>query len=177
MIRIHAGAFKGINIKRVKLESTKETASMVREAVFNMLYSISGNCLDLFAGSGSLGITALSLGASSVTFVDSNKKAIKTINDNLLKIKSSQRVLNQDYLSFLKTNYEKFDLILLDPPYDFNNYEELLNIVSNHTSDHARIVLEIAKNTKYPTKFNNFILDRDKVYGSKRVIIYHNLLD
>lgn len=177
MIKIHAGLFKGINIKRVKLESTKETASMVREAVFNMLYEIKGDVLDLFAGSGSLGITAISLGASSATFVDSKKEACLTIKDNLLKIKRRDLVLHTNYLDFLKNNQKKFDLILLDPPYDFDDYEALLENVSHCSNLNAKIVLEIAKKTKYPNIFNNFILNKDKVYGSKRIIIYTNSLD
>ena len=83
MIRIHSGIYRGQTIRRVGIQTTKETASMVREAVFNSLYNIYGNVLDLFAGSGSYGITALSLGAENATFCDNNYKAFSTIKNNL----------------------------------------------------------------------------------------------
>lgn len=175
MIRIHAGKYKNSRINRVLVETTRETASMVREAVFNMLYQVSGNCLDLFAGAGSYGITALSLGASNCTFVDNNKLAIKTIKDNLSKLKIiDAEIYFGSYDKYLDMTKEKFDFIFLDPPYDFKNYLEILNLVANVATDNATIILEVNKNTDDIFEFNNFKLIKNKIYGIKKVLIYSN---
>lgn len=174
MIKIHAGKYKGMNIKRVSLPSTKETASMVREAVFNILHNVGGSVLDLFSGSGSYGITALSLGADKATFIDNNNLAIKTIKDNLNKLKLEQKVIKIDYLEFLKTNIESFDLIFLDPPYDFKNYEELINKLVKILNKKAKIVLEIANKTKINLELIDLEVIANKKYGSKKVIIFKN---
>lgn len=174
MIRIHAGKYKGVNINRVKIESTKETASMVREAVFNILYHVSGNVLDLFAGSGSYGITALSLGASAATFVDSNNQAVKTINDNLRKINNQGLVVKSDYQNFLKNNPNKYDLVFLDPPYDFTNYEEIINSLIKNLNKDAKVVLEIFNKTNIDLDLIKIRLVTNKKYGSKKILIFTN---
>lgn len=170
MLKIHSGIYKGQTIKRVHVNTTKETASMVREAVFNSLFKIEGNILDLFAGSGSYGITALSLGALEAVFVDSNSKAFKTIKDNLTKLNIKARVYNKDYQEFLKTNDIKFDYVFLDPPYDFKNYEELLNKLLEHLDISAKVILEVDKKTKVLIN-ENYQIIKEKNYGSKKVII------
>lgn len=175
MLKIHSGIYKGQKIARVHSKTTKETASMVREAVFNSLFKISGHVLDLFAGSGSYGITALSLGANKATFVDNNFKAYKTVNSNLEKLNIKADVFLSDYQTFLNKNTTKFDLIFLDPPYNFKNYEQLLNELSNHLNENAKIVLEIDKKTQLNNDEINFNKSKEKVYGSKKVIIYECL--
>ncbi|VEU80864.1 16S rRNA (guanine(966)-N(2))-methyltransferase RsmD [Haploplasma axanthum] len=179
MIRIHAGKFKGNSIKRVGIDSTRETASMVREAVFNSLYQINGNVLDLFGGSGSYGFTALSLGASELTLVDVNKRACAVLNDNALKLNilNNVKIYNKDYETFLKINTEKFDLVFLDPPYNFNSYDKLLEKISNQTTKNAKIILETDKKTNIPEAFNDFIIIKNKTYGIKKIVIYSNNSD
>lgn len=171
MLKIHSGIYKGQMIKRVHVNTTKETASMVREAVFNSLFKIEGNVLDLFAGSGSYGITALSLGASEAYFVDSNFKAYKTIKENLNKLKITAKVYNKDYQEFLKHNEIKFDYVFLDPPYDFKNYEELLSSLLKHLNKNAKVILEVDKKTNINNNEKYYII-KEKNYGSKKVIIY-----
>lgn len=171
MIKIHAGKYKNQFINRVKINSTKETASMVREAVFNSLYNINGTVLDLFAGSGSYGITSFSLGAKEVYFVEKNNKAFLTIKNNLNKLNIKGNLYKGDYKNFLKSNKVKFDYIFLDPPYDFNNYEELLNNVYYHLNSNGHIVLEVFKNTNIVIDNDKYFINKDKNYGSKRIII------
>ncbi|HHT55714.1 MAG TPA: 16S rRNA (guanine(966)-N(2))-methyltransferase RsmD [Acholeplasma sp.] len=171
MLKIHSGIYKGQTIKRVHVNTTKETASMVREAVFNSLFKIEGNVLDLFAGSGSYGITALSLGAHESFFVDNNIKAYKTIKDNLSKLKINAKVYNKDYQDFLKSNKIKFDYIFLDPPYSFNQYEELLTILLEHLNINGKVILEVDKKTSVAEN-EKYIILKEKNYGSKKVIIY-----
>jgi|SRR5690625_3451396 len=172
MIKIHAGKYKGNFINRVKIKTTKETASMVREAVFNSLYNIHGTILDLFAGSGSYGITALSLGASNAYFVENNNRAYNVVKENLKKLDLKANVFKCDYKTFLNRNKTKFDFIFLDPPYNFNNYEQLLLDVKNHLNNQSYIILEVDKRTKINfDKYNNEVI-KDKNYGSKRIIIF-----
>lgn len=176
MIKIHGGKLKGQTIKRPKIETTKETASMVREAVFNSLYNIQGDVLDLFAGSGSYGFTAYSMGASSVVFNEYNKIAFKNLQSNASKLGITNEIelYNLDYNVFLKNNKKSFDYIFLDPPFDFGSYETLLDNVSVYTNMNAHIILEIDKKTEVIEKFKNFIISKNKTYGSKRIIIYVN---
>lgn len=174
MIRIHGGKYKGQFINTVPVDSTRETASMVREAVFNSLYQVEGKVLDLFAGSGSYGITALSLGANEAFFIDNNFVAVKTLTENINKLKiENAKIIKTDYQSFLKSNLIKFDLIFLDPPYKFDSYEIIMNNLKNHLNEEARIVLEVNKNTKI-NEIKGYTLVKEGIYGIKKVLIYKN---
>lgn len=174
MIRIHSGKLKGQSISRPHLETTKETSSMVREAVFNSLHVINGDVLDLFAGSGSYGFTAYSLGANNVTLVEYNKVASKNLVQNIkkLNVESNIELISADYKYFLKSNTKEFDYIFLDPPFDFSNYLELLEEVSKFTKENSLIILEQDKRSKVIESFKNFEITKNKTYGSKRIIIY-----
>jgi len=107
----------------------------VREATFNALGSIDAvvgvNALDLFAGSGAMGIEALSRGADHVTFVDSSSAAISAVRDNLAATGLAERatVLRGDALEFLASTEDDFDLVVADPPYAFDRWEALLGSV------------------------------------------------
>lgn len=179
MIKITSGRLKNRSIDRVGIKSTRETASMVREAVFNILYDINDfTVLDLFAGSGSYGITAFSNGASKIYFVDKNKDAIQTIIKNIKKtqIDESCVVINKSYDDFLNKNEIKFDLIFLDPPYNFEDYSKLLEETSRYLTKNGQIVLEIDRKTNFNFEINNLELTKNKIYGTKKILIYLNNL-
>lgn len=171
MIKIHAGKYKGQLIDMVNLPTTRETAQMVKVAVFNSLYQIYGNVLDLFAGSGAYGITASSLGASNVYFIDNNKTAIKTIKNNLVKLNIDAEVKHTDYMEFLNKNKVKFDFVFLDPPYNFDHYELLIDNLTKHLNGNGKIVLEINKNVKVKIDLLKYEIIKEKNYGLKKVII------
>ena len=135
-MRIITGKAKGITLKTPSGESTRPTSERVKEAVFSMLqFDIENRCvLDLFAGSGQMGLEALSRGALEATFVDKSKDAIKLIKENLEKTKlvNSGIVFQSDYLDFIKRNSgNQYDIIIIDPPYALKMYnpalKELLN--------------------------------------------------
>ena len=131
-MRIITGKAKGIALKTPQGESTRPTAERVKEAVFSMLqFDIEGRTvLDLFAGSGQMGLEALSRGAFSATFVDKSKEAIKLIKENLEKTKlsNSATVFQGDYLDFIRRNNDKpYDIIIIDPPYALKMYNPALN--------------------------------------------------
>ena len=121
-MRIITGKAKGIILKAPAGDLTRPTADRVKEAVFSMLqFDIENRTvLDLFAGSGQMGLEALSRGAKEVTFVDKSKDAIKLIKENAEKTKLSDNALifQIDYIEFLQKNkYKSYDIIFLDPPY------------------------------------------------------------
>ena len=126
-MRIITGKAKGTVLKTPAGDATRPTADRVKEAVFSMLqFDIEGrSVLDLFAGSGQLGLEALSRGAKSATFVDKSKEAIKFIKENAEKSKLTDgaTIIQTDYLDFLQKNIgSSYDIIFLDPPYNAKLY-------------------------------------------------------
>src|SRR5690554_3842639 len=129
-MRIIGGYHRGRVLKRVNKKTTRETADMVRESVFNIIQGKTFNCvLDLFAGSGAYGLEALSRGAKYLYAVDKDKDAIKTVFDNakMLDVTEHMTILQRDYKQFLNgVGNLYFDLVFIDPPYDLDVYDELL---------------------------------------------------
>jgi 16S rRNA (guanine966-N2)-methyltransferase len=119
-VRIVAGSRKGHTIYAPKGLDTRPTADRVREAAFNLLGPVDGaSVLDLFAGSGAMGLEALSRGAARAVFVESDREACRAIERNLEKLRlTGARVVCDDVLRFLATERGRYDLVLVDPPYD-----------------------------------------------------------
>ena len=125
-VRVIAGEFKGRRIDAPKGTLTRPTSDFVRENAFNLVGPVDGaTVLDLYAGSGALGIEALSRGAERCLFVDSSREACRTIGANLDKLGLRATVLCQDVLRALASERGPYDLILADPPYDFADYAKL----------------------------------------------------
>jgi len=132
-MRIIAGKFKGRQIQAVKGDNTRPTTDKIKENIFNIMgqFFEGGHVLDLFAGSGSLGIEALSRGTDHAIFIDKNVHAIKVIKENIsnLKLQQQTEVYRNDAfkaLHVLAKKSSKFDLIFLDPPYGQISITELL---------------------------------------------------
>jgi 16S rRNA (guanine966-N2)-methyltransferase len=120
-VRIIAGTHRGQRITAPKGATTRPTSDRVRENAFNLIGPVDGAAvLDLFAGSGALGLEALSRGADRAVFVESDREACRTINANLDKLKLHATVLCQDVLRALGSDRMTYDLVLCDPPYDFD---------------------------------------------------------
>ncbi len=141
-MRIIAGKFKGRALITMKDKSIRPTTDRVKESIFNLLQGVveDARVLDLFAGSGALGIEALSRGACSVTFADRSNDSIDTINTNLKKVSGKINVIRKDFLStidYLSARKEKFDLIFLDPP-----YKQGLDKIAIEKLDEAGILAE-----------------------------------
>ncbi|HZO34781.1 MAG TPA: 16S rRNA (guanine(966)-N(2))-methyltransferase RsmD [Gaiellaceae bacterium] len=118
-MRIIAGTHRGHRIAAPKGTATRPTSDRVRENAFNLIGPVVGaDVLDLFAGSGAMGLEALSRGAGSVVFVESDRDACRTINANLDKLRLHATVLCQDVVRALGSERRTFDLVLCDPPYD-----------------------------------------------------------
>ncbi len=159
-MRITSGFLKGRKILEVDDKRVRETLDIVRESLFNSLRgSIEDKIFyDLFAGSGAVGIEAISNGAKLSIFVDNSFKSIKTIINNLknLSILDKGKVIKKDVLRFLKSadsSFPKGDFIFLDPPYSFGLGEKVLEIISssNIIKDETIIIYEHSKREIYNT--------------------------
>ena len=154
----------------------RPTKDRIREAIFSALGPLDGyKALDLYSGSGALGIEALSRGASFAIFVDQNKIAIETTKRNLdsLNITNARVLYKKDIEAiedFIKQK-EKFDIIFLDPPYREGKYEEIIKLFIDNQllNEHAILVLESNRDIDLPTEW--YIKRKDYQYGEVKVII------
>ncbi|MBE0429483.1 MAG: 16S rRNA (guanine(966)-N(2))-methyltransferase RsmD [Thermoleophilia bacterium] len=175
-MRIIAGTNKGAAIYAPPGEKTRPTADKVRGAIFNILGPVEGlKVLDLFAGSGALGLEALSRGAASATLVDNRDQALKTIARNITKLKpDNAHPLRRDYLGFLKDaakKGERYDLIFVDPPYKMHRVvePELGRWLPGVVSEGGRVVIE--SDARQEVTLPGELL-REKVYGDTRVSVF-----
>ena len=128
-MHIIAGDNRGIKLNTPPTNHTRPTLSRVKEAIFSAIHEeVRGSkFLDLFAGTGQMGIEAISRGAAKVVFVDNDQTAIEMIRSNLAKINATnQQVVIADALNILDTQQERFDIIYLDPPYDYPSCSQIL---------------------------------------------------
>lgn len=175
-MRVISGKYKGLKLIGYDVEGTRATQSHVKESLFAMISSDIKDAvvLDLFAGSGSLGIECLSNYASKCYFVDNNKECIKNIKHNLSKIDNAE-VLNMDYMQGLKRlNDVKFDIILLDPPYNMDILTNIIKVIeeNNMLNEDGIIVCEYEKNEPI-SRYNDY---KYRKYGKKNVKIYKNIV-
>ena len=179
-MRVISGVLKGRNVKGYDIDGTRPTMDRVKESMFatiqnNLKDSV---CLDLFCGSGNLGIEAISNGSKLCYFVDNNIKAIKVVEENLktLNIKNNSKILNFDYkksLKYFNENNIKFDLIFVDPPYDYHVIEKVIKYVDEYNllNNEGLLVLEF-ENERLEEVYGNLHLIKYKKYSWKYVYIY-----
>lgn len=178
-MRVISGKYKGRKIEGYDIEGTRPTQDRVKESLFAMIQEdlIDSICLDLFSGSGNLGIEALSNGASFSYFVDNNKNCIDVIKKNLKDIKDTS-VLNLDYkdaLEYFKNNNIKFNIIFLDPPYNLNCLDYILNkIVEYNLLEKDGLVICEYEFDNFK-EYNNLKIIKDKKYGYKNIRIYKDM--
>ncbi|HEX2413642.1 MAG TPA: 16S rRNA (guanine(966)-N(2))-methyltransferase RsmD [Thermoleophilaceae bacterium] len=171
-MRVVAGQFGGRRLRRPAGSATRPTADRVREALFSMLGDLSeARVLDLYAGSGALGIEALSRGAESAVFVERDPRATSVIERNLADLGLEQRVVCDDALRFLEHGQGVFDVVFCDPPYDFGPRiaGSLAEQLPPLLADNARIVTESDKRKPLELPFP---LLRDRSYGDTRIAIH-----
>ena len=180
-MRIIAGRWKGKILNSPKTEKTRPTLDRVKEALFSMLFSYLKGAvvLDLFSGTGNLGIEALSRGAKFVYFNDVNQDAIKVIYSNvqLTNYENCAKITKKDYEKCLKSLNEEnvsFDMIFLDPPYETKVEEKCLSILSNSNLLHEDtvIILESDKEKKFNEIIDGLELVDKRTYGRVMLRIY-----
>jgi 16S rRNA (guanine(966)-N(2))-methyltransferase RsmD len=133
--------------------------------------------VDLFSGSGALGIEAYSRGFSKCELVEMNPKAVKVIRENLasLKIENGDcEVIKMDVFQFLKITEKNYDLIIADPPYKLNRYLEMLELISTRhlLKDSGIIVLESENTYELPDSYNDLIKYKEKILGFSKFTLY-----
>ena len=175
-MRVISGKYKGKILKGFNIDGTRPTMDRVKESLFGIIQSKIKDSvvLDLFAGSGSLGIEALSNGSSECYFVDNNIEPINILKQNIRDIKETTHVMKSDYkiaLELFKNSNIRFDIIFLDPPYKFNLINDCLNkiVEYNLLNTNGIVVCE------YETEFvDNDVLEllKEKKYGSKKIKIF-----
>lgn len=175
-MRVITGLARGMRLETLEGLDVRPTADRIKEAVFSMIqFEIEGrSVLDLFAGSGQLGIEALSRGAKSATFVDANPEAVKVVRSNLLHTGLSKQasVAAGDFEQFLKYTKASFDIVFIDPPYSKGLVEKALPLVAPHMSDGGVILCEVARIDELPEQVENFKLIRRSDYGKSSLGIY-----
>ena len=168
MLKVNAGSFKGRRLLENKFEHIRPTTDKVRQALFTKLQFFLPNkkVLDLFCGTGAMGIEAFSRGAEEVDFVDKDQRSVQMTKSNLKNLGINAKVIKCDALVFLEKCEKKYDLIILDPPYKSGIYEKVLQKIFEKQilNEEGIIVCEHAKEDTFD--YSNFDVFDEKRYGT-----------
>ncbi len=174
-MRVITGSARGRKLKTPETYDIRPTTDNVKEAVFNIIqFDIEGRrVLDLFAGTGQLGIEALSRGAAEAVFVDRDREAVRIVRDNLKTCGLQAAVRQEDALSALRRE-EKFDLIFVDPPYDAGLYADVLETIKSvdKLTDGGIIICEARRDEPLPALSAPYYLRREYRYGKVKIAVY-----
>ena len=171
-MRIISGKYKGKKLKGYDIEGTRPTMDRVKESIYGMIQGFIPDSivLDLFAGSASLGLEAISNGAKKLVLVDNERRVTKVIEENIKSFDDDITVLTMDYRKYLKETDLKFDVIFLDPPYRAGLLNKALKVIEERELlNNGGIVVCEFENIKVDT---NLELIKEKKYGVKSVQIY-----
>jgi len=183
-LRIIGGEWRGRKLRFPDAPNLRPTPDRVRETVFNWLAPVINNarCLDLFAGSGALGLEALSRGAAFITFVDSHKKIIQVLHGHLDLLKANEKAeaLHLDGVKFLShdnfinTEARVYDVIFLDPPYHLDLMEKVVPLLEENKclADNAMLYLEIEKRQSLPELPVNWKMLKEKTAGEVSYFLF-----
>ena len=182
-MRIVSGERRGLKLNTLEGENTRPTLDRVKESIFNILMAKNAeytNILDLFAGSGNLGLEALSRGGEFAVFCDNSPKACEVIKQNIEKCKFSTKakILNLDYIKAIeritKENI-KFDIVFLDPPYNKGlGIKAIYQIEKmNLLKENGYIILETNKEEEVPHNIGKYVLCDERKYGIVKISIFN----
>lgn len=176
-MRVITGVARGVRLVTVSgNEIVRPTSEKVKEALFSSIqFDIEGRkILDLFAGSGQLGIEALSRGAASATFVDSSDASIKAIKQNLesTHLTDKAKVFRSDYSAFCAHSYDKYDIVFLDPPYQAGFLEKAISACVPLLSDFGKIFCEHPIDVNLPESIHDLKACKKYRYGKIAVTVY-----
>jgi 16S rRNA (guanine(966)-N(2))-methyltransferase RsmD len=180
MLRVIAGRYKGHRIKEVPTANTRPTTDKNKEMIFNVLgqFFDGGRMLDLYAGSGAIGIEALSRGMDACVFVDNMYTAVKTIDQNCRKVHvdaDDYHLYHRDGIAYLRSTTEgPFDLIFADPPYAYNIHSDIVRMVAGRDllSPQGILVIESDKNTEIHDVPERLTLLREIQSGITKFSLY-----
>ena len=178
-MRVIAGTAGGIRLATPEGMKTRPTIERVKEAVFSSVhFQLPGmRVLDLFAGTGQMGIEALSRGASSCTFVDCRAEAVSLVRENLRRtgLQDRAEIYCMDYRVFLNSGHGPFDLILLDPPYAENFLENAMKTISeiDILANDGIIITEMSVDKPLAGGYPGLIRQKDRRYGTVCITAFH----
>ncbi len=181
ILRVISGIAKGHKLKTVKGSTTRPTSDMVKESLFNIIaeYVPDARVLDLFAGTGNLGIEALSRGARYAVFVDKSRECIRIIRENLIHTRLLEKAEiiqanSIEYIKKLSHTDSKFDIIFMDPPYNENLIVPVLDIIGNGDiiSENGIIAVERTNKNEIPEQIGCLIKFKDRKYGTTSLSFY-----
>ncbi len=179
-MRVITGIAGGRKLKSPDGEEVRPTADHVKQAMFNILqFDLEGRrVLDLFGGSGQLGIEALSRGAREAVFTDSSRTSVSLIRENLKRCGLKGTAIQTDALSYLSRG-EKFDIILVDPPYDGGLYGAVLERINSvdNLNEGGIIICEARAGTVLPEMKPPYAKLRERKYGSVTIVQYTRTTD
>lgn len=175
-MRIITGSKRGKKLITLEGEQVRPTTDRVKESLFNILqFQLEGRkFLDLFAGSGQIGLEALSRGAALAVFVDSSKESIRVVEKNVAStgFQDQAKVVAADFASYLRGSRELFDIAFLDPPYRTGLLEKALPMVVERMNPGGVILCEHPKEEVLPEKVGRFVLQKSYRYGKIMLAAY-----
>ena len=176
-MRVITGSARGRKLKTLEGgDIVRPTTDRVKEAMFSIIQFDLPDAavLDLFAGSGQLGIEALSRGAKSCIFVDKNSDAFETVRENLASTKLTDRatVLNADSETYIRNSKNKFDIVILDPPYNMGIIDKVLPDVAKCCNDNATIICESEFAETLPEEAGGFVKFKEYKYSKIKLTTY-----
>ena len=178
-MRILAGKYKSKKIQTINNSNTRPMMSKVREAIFNSLQFLieDKEVLDLYAGSGSLGIEAISRGAKFVTFVEKSKECIDVLSKNLKELDINFIITNTAVETFIKSSINTYDIVFYDPPFemDSDKVENEINNLVEITRVDSFVVVHRHKASSEIEFSKNYKIHREKNYGQSKIIILRKL--
>jgi 16S rRNA (guanine966-N2)-methyltransferase len=170
-VRIIAGSHRGQRIDAPKGLETRPTSDRARESAFNLIGPLDdATVLDVFAGSGAMGLEALSRGAASCVFIEQSREATRTINANLDKLQLRGTVIQQDALRALSAERRTYDLVLCDPPYDYRDHARLGPQLARVIAPNGLLVYETA--AKIEPEIDGLTIRTSRTYGSARLTLF-----
>ncbi len=178
-MKVIAGKYKGRTINTINDRSTRPMLGVAREGIFNSLQFSFENSevLDLFAGSGSLGIEALSRGAKYVTFIDNSVDCINQIKKNLKEYEKDYSVINLDVTNYISEIMNSYNIIFYDPPFEYLSEKVNLDIeeLSNNLKGEGFIVIHRHSNSPSTVLPKDVELYKEKNYGQSKILILRKL--
>ena len=175
-MRVITGSARGRKLETLAGEAVRPTTDRVKEALFSILqFQLEGRrVLDLFAGSGQLGVEALSRGAAAAVFVDSSRPSVETVKRNLLGtgLSGKGRVVQASASDFLTGPCGLFDVALLDPPYGKGLLQEVLPLVAERMNPGGVILCESPLTEELPSDAGSFAIQREYRYGKIKLTLY-----
>lgn len=177
-MRIIGGKYKGRHIYSSKNNKIRPTTDRNKEFIFTVLddFVNDANVLDLFCGSGSLGLEAISRGAKRVSFVDNSYASLRVLSKNIdrIKLKEEHTIIQKNVLTFLRQNKASYDLIFADPPFKWNHYFELipLTFLPENLSEFGIFVLESERTHNIEWETNIYEIIRQKKYDRSIITFF-----